>query len=141
MKDQLPANHALIQMDFSENYNCQTTEEMQSAYWNASNVTLLPTIIYFKDSNNSLSHTSLVFLSELLHNSTAMVNAIVKKLVNTVKNYVPELNNVHFWTDSPSSQYRNKSVFDSSVGLKLIMNAKRHVITLNQSMERVRAME
>ena len=70
-----------------------------------------------------------------------MVNAIVKKLVNTVKNYVTELNNVHFWTDSPSSQYRNRSVFDSSVGLKLIMNAKRHVITLTQSMERVRAME
>jgi hypothetical protein len=137
MKDQMPANHALIQMDFSENYNCQTMEEMQSAYWNAPNVTLHPTIIYF----NSLSHSSLVFLSELLHNSAAMVNAIVKKLVNTVKNYVPELNNVHFWTDYPSSQYRNRSVFDSSVGLKLIMNAKRHVITLNQSMERVRAME
>ena len=41
-----------------------------------------------------------------------MMYAIVKKLVNTIKNYVPELKHVHFWTDSPSSQYRNKSVFD-----------------------------
>jgi hypothetical protein len=39
------------------------------------------------------------------------VYAIVKKLVNTVKNYVPKLKHVHFSTDSPSSQYRNKSVF------------------------------
>lgn len=36
MKDQLPAKNALIQMDSSENYNCQTMEEIQSAYWNAS---------------------------------------------------------------------------------------------------------
>jgi hypothetical protein len=47
-----------------------------------------------------------------LHHSAALVYAIVKKLVNTVKNYVPELKPVHFWTDSPLSQYRNKSVFD-----------------------------
>jgi hypothetical protein len=47
-----------------------------------------------------------------LHHSAALVYAIVKKLVNTVKNYVPKLKPVHFWTDSPLSQYRNKSVFD-----------------------------
>ena len=62
--------------------------------------------------SNSLSHTSLVFASEVLHHSAAMVYAIVKKLVNTVKNYVPELKHVHCWTDSPSSQCRSKSVFD-----------------------------
>jgi len=112
MEEQLPASHALIQMDFSEKYNCQTMEEIQSAYWNASMVTLYPTIIYFKDVSKSLSHNSLVFVSEVLHRTAAMVCAIVKKLVNTVKNYVPELKHVHFWTDSPSSQYRNKSVFD-----------------------------
>lgn len=95
-------------MDFSENCNCQTMEEIQSAYWNVSMVTLHPTIIYFKDANNSPCHKSLVFVSKVLHHNAAMVYAIVKKLVNTVKNYVPELKHVPFWTDSPSSQYRNK---------------------------------
>ncbi|CAC5402742.1 unnamed protein product [Mytilus coruscus] len=36
MKKQLPNNHALVQMDFAENYSCQTLEEIRSAYWNAS---------------------------------------------------------------------------------------------------------
>jgi len=79
MKDQLPSNHALIQIDFSENYNSQTMEEIQSAHWNASTVTIHPTIIYLKDANNSLSHSSLVFVSEVLHHNAATVYAIVKK--------------------------------------------------------------
>ena len=53
-----------------------------------------------------------MFVSEVLHHNAPIVYAIVKKLVNTVNNYVPELKHVHFVTDSPSSQYRNKSVFD-----------------------------
>ena len=32
MKENLPKNHVLVQMDFNENYNCQTMEEIQSAY-------------------------------------------------------------------------------------------------------------
>jgi len=53
MKDELHENHALIQMDFSENYACQEIEEIQYVYWNGSKVTLHPTIIYFKDANNT----------------------------------------------------------------------------------------
>jgi hypothetical protein len=112
MKDVLPENHILIQMDFSENYSCQTMEEIQSAYWNASMVTLHPTIIYFKDCDDKLCHKSLVFVSEVLHHNAAMVSAILKSVVKIAKEYVPDVKQIHFWTDSPSSQYRNKSVFD-----------------------------
>lgn len=112
MKDTLPANHALVQMDFSENYNCQTMEEIQSAYWNASMVTLHPTVLYFKTTDNELQHKSLVFVSEVLHHNAAMVSVIVKKIVEQAKRCVPDLKGLHFWTDSPSSQYRNKSLFD-----------------------------
>ena len=101
MQDHLPANHALIQMDFSENYNSQTMEEIQSAYWNASMVTLHPNIIYFKDASKCLSHKSLVFVSEVLHHNATMVYAIVQKIVNTVHNYLLELKHVHCWAYSP----------------------------------------
>lgn len=48
MKKQLLVNQALVQMDFSENYSCQALEEIQSTYWNASMVTLHPTIPYVR---------------------------------------------------------------------------------------------
>ena len=35
-------NEAIVQMDFVENYTCQSAKEIQSDYWNASMVTLHP---------------------------------------------------------------------------------------------------
>lgn len=112
MKENLPKDHVLIQMDFSENFSCQTLEEIQSAYWNAQMVTLHPTIVYFHGGNDHLEHKSLVFVSEVLHHNASMVAAIISKTVTCVKKIKPEAKFVHFWTDSPSSQYRNRSIFD-----------------------------
>ncbi|KAK6184250.1 hypothetical protein SNE40_006756 [Patella caerulea] len=95
MKDLLPDNHVLVQMDFSENYNCQPMEEIQSAYWNASMVTLHPTIVYYK-ADSSLCHKSLVFVSEVLHHNASMVSAIVNNVVSIAKEYVPSVKQVHF---------------------------------------------
>ena len=43
LKEILPSNHAMVQMDFAEDYKCQSQDEIQSAYWNATQVTLLCT--------------------------------------------------------------------------------------------------
>ena len=48
----------------------------------------------------------------MLSDNASMVSAIITKTVQTIKALVPDLNMVHFWTDSPSSQYRNKLIFD-----------------------------
>lgn len=111
MKEKLPANHALIQMDFSENYCCQNMEEVQSAYWNSTAVTLHPTVIYKKNPNGTLEHRSIVFVSEVLQHNAAMVLAIIEKVIGITKMFVDDLKAIHFWTDSPTSQYRNKTVF------------------------------
>lgn len=58
MKDKLPDNQVLIQMDFSENYTCNTLEEIQSAYWNASMVTLHPVVIYHRSNDGHMEHSS-----------------------------------------------------------------------------------
>ena len=114
MKESLPKGHVLIQMDFSENYICQSMEEIQSAYWNATAVTLHPSVMYFNQENGdgSLNNTSIVFVSEVLHHNAAMVVTIIDKMVAKAKETVEGLKGVHFWTDSPTSQYRNKTIFD-----------------------------
>ncbi|KAH3702379.1 hypothetical protein DPMN_077397 [Dreissena polymorpha] len=40
-----------------------------------------------------------------------MEMSIFDKVMGLVKFLVPSVECVHFWTDSPSSQYRNKSIF------------------------------
>ena len=58
-------------------YPERLAKEMEFTYWNASMVTLHPiTFINYKDTENSLFHKSLVFVSEVLQHKAAMVSAI-----------------------------------------------------------------
>jgi hypothetical protein len=45
LKENLPLNHVVAQLDFSENYTCTSMEEVQSAYWNQSMVSILEEIV------------------------------------------------------------------------------------------------
>jgi hypothetical protein len=71
MKERLPLGHILAQMDFSENYACQNMEEIQSAYWNATAVTLHQVVLYLKGHDGSLNHISAVYVSEVLDHNVA----------------------------------------------------------------------
>ena len=110
LKEILPSNHAMVQMDFAEDYKCQSQDEIQSAYWNATQVTLHPTVVYYKE-ENTLEHKSFVFVSDEPAHNASTVFAILEKLVPEIKKIVPNVDMVHYWIDSPTSQYRNKSIF------------------------------
>ena len=43
LKGNLPASHVFLQMDFAEDYKCQTQDKVQSVYWNAAH----PFVIYY----------------------------------------------------------------------------------------------
>jgi len=111
LKENLPQGHVMLQMDFAENFVCNTADEVQSAYWNSTVVTLHPVVAYFKNDNNDLSHKNFVYVSDDLGHNFGMVYAIMKDIMREIKEVVGNLKMVHYWTDSPSSQYRNKSAF------------------------------
>jgi hypothetical protein len=46
LKENLLTNHLLVQMDFAENFSCKSVEEIQTAYWNQTGVTLHPVVVY-----------------------------------------------------------------------------------------------
>jgi CDP-diacylglycerol pyrophosphatase len=46
LKDKLPPHNVIVQMDFAENYSCKSLEEIQSAYFNQTSVTLHPVVVY-----------------------------------------------------------------------------------------------
>ena len=58
-----------------------------------------------------MEHTSKVFVSDELGHNLATVFAIMKKLVSEMKTVTPNIKHIHYYTDSPTSQYRNKSIF------------------------------
>ena len=111
LKENLPEDQAIVQMDFAENYTCQSLEEVQSAYWNASMVTLHPAVAYYRSEDGPLSHKSRVFVSDELGHNSATVYAFLKELISNLKTMLPNLKHIHYYTDSPTSQYRNKTIF------------------------------
>lgn len=113
LKENLQQGEIVIHMDFAENYSCKTADEVQSAYWNASQITLHPMVIYFKDEDGHLKHQSYVAVSDELSHSASTVLAILKRLYHEEIDLpgCSEINYVHYWTDSPSSQYRNRYIF------------------------------
>ena len=111
LKENLADDEAIVQMDFAENYTCQSLEEVQSAYWNASMVTLHPAVAYYRSEDGQVSHKSRVFISDELGHNSATVFAFIKELIPHLKVMLPQIKHIHYYTDSPTSQYRNKTIF------------------------------
>ncbi|XP_078659979.1 LOW QUALITY PROTEIN: uncharacterized protein LOC144904722 [Branchiostoma floridae x Branchiostoma belcheri] len=111
LKENLDQYNVAIQMDFAENYKIKNNEEIQSAYWNCDMVTLHPIVVYFKNENGELQHESTCIVSDEMGHNSATVFAILKRVVPEVKEKHPDVKFLHYWTDSPSSQYRNKTIF------------------------------
>ena len=74
--------------------------------------TLHPVVIYYRDERCIQSHECMVVVSEVLNHNSSMVQAILEKVILWVKEVNPVVKFVHYWTDSPTSQYRNKMMFD-----------------------------
>ena len=115
LKENLPLNHVVAQLDFSENYTCTSMEEFQSAYWNQSMVTIHPVVIhvYYKsieDGKETLHHKSFTIISDELSHTASTVFAFLKQLLPLIKVELPKF--IHYVSVSPKSQYRNKFVFD-----------------------------
>ena len=71
-------------MDFAENYSCQSLDEIQSAYWNQTTVTLHPTVIYYKQ-GQELKHKSLIFVSDEERHNAVLVFTFMKELIPHIR--------------------------------------------------------
>ena len=100
-------------------------DEVQSAYFDKGMETLHPVVMFYKlDSDSELRHKSLVFVSDETAHYASTVYAFIQELMPHVKEHVPDATLVHYISDSPTSQYRNKhmmyivSCHDNLFGIK-----------------------
>lgn len=67
-------------MDFAETFTCTSAEELQSAYWNSSAVTLHPVVTSYRAEDGTLTHDNYVFVSDDLGHNFGTVFAILDQL-------------------------------------------------------------
>ncbi|CAG2223343.1 unnamed protein product [Mytilus edulis] len=112
LKENLAKYNVICQMDFAENYSCVHADEVQSAYFDKASVTLHPVVLYYKvDGDINLHHKSFVFVSDEPGHNSSTVYAFIKDLIPKILQIAPGTKAVHYITDSPTSQYRNKYIF------------------------------
>ena len=110
LKDILPDRDITIQMDFAEDYRCRSQQEVQSAYWSPEQVTIHPIVFYYKE-GGKLFHKSMAVISDESKHDAGTIFAILQKTIPYIKSNVEILNQVHYGTDSPTSKYRNETIF------------------------------
>nr|CAI5839171.1 unnamed protein product [Callosobruchus analis] len=110
LKQNLTEKEVLIHCDFSENYNLKYSQEVQSYHFGGSRqqISLHTVVVYSRVPGQELKVQSFCTLSESLEHCPGAIWAhlypLVKRLIDN------EIKVLHFLSDSPSTQYRNKKM-------------------------------
>jgi hypothetical protein len=89
LKENLPENEIIVQMDFVENYTCKSLAEVQSAYWNQTPVALHPIVVYYRGQSSTLEDKSIAIISDELSHSTSTVCTFLDTLIPVLKEFRP----------------------------------------------------
>lgn len=101
-------------VDFSENFACKHATEIQSVHFGASKKQIslhTGTFFYKKEEKKCIECVLFGTVSECLRHDAAAIWAHLQPVFELMKTYVPEINTIHFQSNGPSTQYKNKSNF------------------------------
>lgn len=110
LKKYLKEGEVLITLDFSENYPVVIQEAVQGHYWNNSQISLLPSVVYYKK-NNITESMSIVGVLECLEHDTVSVYMFLKKLWQLLKSKMPNTKKAFYFSDGAPQQFKNKKNF------------------------------
>lgn len=107
----LSCNQVAIVIDFSENWYCKYASEIQSMHFGASKkqVSLHTGAFFYKDLQENLQCVSFATVSENLRHDAFAIWAHLDPIFKLVLSLVPGMHTIHFQSDGPSTQYKNRS--------------------------------
>lgn len=109
-KANLLADECIVLGDFSENYSCVIQDASQAVHWSKTQVTLHPFVVYYKDGKD-LKFKNFCMISDFLEHNTVAVHTFQKHLVSEIKNILPHVRKIFYFSDGASSQYKNRKNF------------------------------
>ncbi|KAJ2937733.1 hypothetical protein O0L34_g19126 [Tuta absoluta] len=104
LKDKRDKNTRILQIDFSMSYSCEYQNEIQSALWARSSVTLFTAAVFFQD-----NCCSFIIYSDCQHKDKDTVFVFVNHLYDEIMTNSEESSiNEVIWSDGPASEFKNK---------------------------------
>lgn len=114
LKNNLTPQEVVIHVDFSENYCVKYHEEIQSFHFGGSRMqlSLHTCVIYLIDPEVGIQKQySFCTISECTQHDAAAIWAHLIPTIGYVMEISSQIDTVHFISDSPTSQYRNRFIF------------------------------
>jgi len=102
-------DECIVHVDFSENFNCKFHSEVQAVHFGASHAqaSLHTVVLYTASSEPKCMCT----VSECLDHGPAGIWAHLKPILHYIQKEYPTVQHLTFWSDGPSSQYKQKKNF------------------------------
>ena len=111
-KEELTVTECIVLGDFAENYKFHVQDEIQSYHWNSEQCTLHPIVLYFKiDGDIELQKHSICFISDDMEHDTAFVYETQKHVTNYIKDNLPLVSKIYYFSDGCGGQYKNYKNF------------------------------
>ena len=109
LRESLKDHQCLIHVDFGENYVCKYTNEVQSVHFGGSHQqATLHTGVLYAGAQWPLTFYS---ISPSRRHDPPAIWAHLDPIVEMVKEKYPKVNRLHFFSDGPATQYRQKGNF------------------------------
>lgn len=108
LKESLSDRDLLLHVDFSQNFEGKYGKEPQSVHFGASReqITLHTGVVYTK----GFRHSFCTLSQSLRHDAAAIIAHLLPILRKYLEKF-PEVNHLHFFSDGPTTQYKNKTSF------------------------------
>jgi len=101
-KESISEGEAVVQIDFAENYAAVTQDEVQSAHWSHSQITIFTAVAWFSNGCKSFAVVS----DDLNHDKVA-VWAMLRAVVGYLKKE-HSITHVKFFSDGCAAQFKNR---------------------------------
>ena len=109
LRDSLQPDECMIHIDYAENYLCKSAREVQAAHFGASHRQVnLHTGIYYVGSNAGKSFCT---ISDSTQHGPAAVWCHLQPILTQIREVHPAVTTIHFFSDGPTSQYKQKGNF------------------------------
>ncbi|CAN8008965.1 unnamed protein product [Ixodes pacificus] len=113
-KANIGKHEALVLVNFAENYSFIVQDAPQSYRWVNTQASVHPAVIYFRKqeaTTQEISIKSFSFISDCLEHDAVAVSVFQSEVIKILKQDLPQIRKIHYFSDGASSQYKNKKNF------------------------------
>ncbi|CAF1049472.1 unnamed protein product [Adineta ricciae] len=106
LKGNVSTKMILAQVDYSENFAIGFQDEIQSAHWRKKQLSVFTAHVWLANSESE----SFTFISDDTTHNKYTVHACLERLLSVLQRSVPDLQEVHFFSDGAASQFKQLGI-------------------------------